>query len=112
MYSLAKNGVPIINTLNPHETVELLCTIAKQEQVEGKNYPKIHPFKITESVPEQQVFFISGLPGIGHERAKTILEQCKTPLNALNCVESWTVNKELGEKRTKEIREVLESPYG
>jgi len=111
MFALAKNGISIMPTINRHETVIALCTMAKAEQTETGSYPKVHPMKRTKTVKESQVFLIASLPFMGKIRAVSVLEDCKTPLYALNHVDDWKVLKELGQKRSQVIKTVLETPY-
>jgi len=111
LYSLAKNGIGIIPTINQHETVIALCTMARQEQVEEKRYLKVHPIKTVESLSESQIFFIGSLPNIGRERAKDILTQFYTPLDALNNIERWHEIKDIGPKIIEKVKTVLKSPF-
>jgi len=111
LYSLAKNGIGIIPTINQHETVIALCTMARQEQVEEKRYLKVHPIKTVESLSESQIFFIGSLPNIGREKAKSILAQFYSPISALNAVNRWHEVEGIGPKIIEKVKKVLESPF-
>jgi ERCC4-type nuclease len=112
MFALAKQGVNMIHTNSYKETVDFLYTAAKQEQVVEKRAPVIHPIKPTETLQDQQVFFLASLPNIGREKAISILNSYQTPMNALLNVDNW--KKEaygLGPIITQKVKQVINTPY-
>ena len=111
LYSLAKNGIGIIPTINQHETVVALCTMARQEQIEEKRYLKVHPIKTQETLADSQIFFMGSLPNIGREKAVAILKAYKSPLTALNDVPNWKKIEGVGPKIVEKVKVVLESNY-
>ncbi|MBS7640748.1 MAG: ERCC4 domain-containing protein [Candidatus Bathyarchaeia archaeon] len=112
IFTLAKNGIGVINTINHRETAILLYTSAKQEQFEEKREPAVHPIKKLETVTDAQIFFLASLPNIGRERAINLLKVYKTPFNALANVERWPKDiYGLGPKTTEKVKEVLHTVY-
>lgn len=112
IFALAKNGIGVINTINYRETALLLYTSAKQEQLEERREPTVHPVKKLETTFDAQIFFLASLPNIGRERAISLLKVYKTPFNALANVERWP--KEvygLGQKISEKVKEVLHTTY-
>jgi ERCC4-type nuclease len=112
MFALAKEGINMIHTNSYKETVDFLYTAAKQEQLAEKRTPVIHPIKPTETLQDQQVFFLASLPNIGREKAISILNSYQTPMNALLNVDIW--KKEaygLGPIITQKVKQVLNTPY-
>src|SRR3989304_5234882 len=112
MFALAKQGINMIHTNSYKETVDFLYTAAKQEQIMEKRSPVIHPIKLTETLQDQQIFFLASLPNIGREKAISLLNSYQTPMNALLNVDSW--KKEaygLGPIITEKVRQVLNTPY-
>lgn len=112
MFALAKQGINMIHTNSYKETVDFLYTAAKQEQIVERRVPVIHPIKPTETLQDQQVFFLASLPNIGREKAISLLESYQTPINALLNVDSW--KKEaygLGPIITERVKQVLNTRY-
>lgn len=112
MFNLAKNGVAMINTTSQKETVDLLCTAARQEQLVEKRAPVVHPVKKCQTASDAQLFLMASLPNIGREKATAILNHYETPLNALANVDGWpkTVHG-LGSRTSKKAKEVLTTPF-
>jgi Fanconi anemia group M protein len=112
MFTLAKNGVALINTSSYKETIDFLYVAARQEQIVEKRTPTVHPFKKCDTLADAQVYFVASLPNVGREKATSLLESYQTPLNALINVDDWskTVNG-LGPVITNKVREVLSTPY-
>lgn len=112
MFNLAKNGISFINTKSYKETADFLYVAAKQEQIIEKRKPTIHPFKKIDSLIESQIFLLSSLPNIGGEKARSILEEYQTPLNAFLKVDDWSKNVNgLGPVISIKVKKVLNSPY-
>ncbi|RJS79226.1 hypothetical protein CW708_02630, partial [Candidatus Bathyarchaeota archaeon] len=112
MFNLAKNGIPMVNTISYKETIDFLYVAAKQEQLVEKRIPIVHPVKKFETVADAQIFFISSLPNIGREKAISILKSYQNPLNALINVEDWSKTiRGLGPKITSRVKEVLNNPF-
>jgi Fanconi anemia group M protein len=112
MFTLAKNGVPIVNTTNQKETIDFLYVAARQEQLVEKRSPTVHAFKNYDTLSEAQMYFVASLPNVGREKATAILQSYQTPLNAFINVDDWskTVNG-LGPVITNKVKEVLTTPY-
>jgi ERCC4-type nuclease len=108
MFSLAKQGILMIHTTSYKETVDFLYTAAKQEQIVERRMPVVHQVKKTETPEDAQIFFLASLPNIGREKAISILNSYKTPINALQNVDRWA--KEvygLGPVITEKVKQVL-----
>jgi Fanconi anemia group M protein len=112
MFTLAKNGIALINTASQKETVDFLYTAARQEQFVEKRSPTVHAFKKCETLADAQVYFVASLPNIGGEKAKAILESYQTPINAIINVDDWSKSVNgLGPVITNKVKEVLSTPY-
>jgi len=112
MFALAKQGINMIHTNSYKETVDFLYTAARQEQVVERRALIVHPIKPTETLQDQQVFFLASLPIIGREKAISLLNSYQTPMNALLNVDNW--KKEaygLGPIITEKVKQVLNTPY-
>jgi ERCC4-type nuclease len=112
MFSLARNGIAMVNTTSYKETVDFLYVAAHQEQIVEKRTPTVHAFKKIDSISDAQVYFIASLPNIGREKAIAILKSYQTPINALTKIDDWqeTVYG-LGPIISGKAKEVLSSPF-
>lgn len=112
MFSLARNGIAIVNTTSYKETVDFLYVAAHQEQIVEKRAATVHAFKKIDSISDAQMYFIASLPNIGREKAIAILKSYQTPINALMNVDDWpeTVYG-LGPIISNKAKEVLNSPF-
>jgi ERCC4-type nuclease len=112
MFSLARNGIAMINTTSYKETVDFLYVAAHQEQIVEKRSPTVHAFKKVDSTTDAQIYFVASLPNIGREKAIAILKSYQTPLNALINVDGWSETVHgLGPKISSKAKEVLNSPF-
>jgi len=112
LFSLARNGIPIISTTSYKETVDFLYVAARQEQIVEKRSPTVHAFKNYDSTSDAQIYFVASLPNVGREKALAILKSYQTPLNALINVDDWpeTVHG-LGPIISNKAKEVLRTPF-
>jgi ERCC4-type nuclease len=112
MFSLARNGMAMVNTTSYKETVDFLYVAAHQEQIVEKRAPTVHAFKKVDSVSDAQVYFIASLPSIGREKATAILKCYQTPINALMNIDDWpkTVYG-LGPIISNRTKEILHGPF-
>ncbi len=112
MFTLAKNGIAIVNTASYKETVDFLHVAAKQEQIVEKRAPTVHAFKKIDTLADAQLYFVASLPNIGREKASAVLKSYQTPLNAVLNVDDWakTVHG-LGPVISNKVKEVLNTPF-
>jgi ERCC4-type nuclease len=112
MFSLARNGIAMVNTGSYKETVDFLYVAAHQEQIVEKRSPTVHAFKRVDSTTDAQIYFVASLPNIGREKAIAILKSYQTPLNAVINVDGWSETVHgLGPKISSKAKEVLNSPF-
>jgi ERCC4-type nuclease len=112
MFSLARNGIAIVNTTSYKETIDFLYVAAHQEQIVEKRAPTVHAFKRIDSTTDAQIYFVASLPNIGREKAIAILKSYQTPMNALINVDGWSETVHgLGPKISGKAKEVLNSPF-
>jgi len=112
MFALAKQNINMIHANSYKETVDFLYTAAKQEQIVEKRRPVVHPIKPSETLQDQQIFFLASLPNIGREKAISLLNSYQTPINALQNIDKWTKDAYgLGPIITEKVKQVLYAPY-
>jgi DNA excision repair protein ERCC-4 len=112
LFSLARNGIPIISTTSYKETIDFLYVAARQEQIVEKRAPTVHAFKNYDSTSDAQIYFVASLPNVGREKALAILKSYQTPLNALINVGDWSETvRGLGPIISNKAKEVLKTPF-
>ena len=112
MFTLAKNGISIVNTASYKETIDFLYVAARQEQIVEKRSPTVHAFKKCDTLSDAQVYLLASLPNVGREKATAILQSYQTPLNAFINVDDWSKSVNgLGPVITNKVKEVLSTPY-
>ena len=103
--------IPILYTKNYRDTAAYLALIAKRLEK-----PKRHISLLTKRKPltlkEQQEYIIESLPGVGPILAKSLLKKFKSVKNVINSKSDKLQKVEkIGERKSKTIREILDSEY-
>jgi ERCC4-type nuclease len=112
IFSLVRNGIPMVTTTSYKETIDFLYVAARQEQIVEKRVPTVHAFKNYDSTSDAQIYFVASLPNVGREKAMAILKSYQTPLNALINVDDWpeTVHG-LGPIISNKAKEILRTLF-
>ncbi|MEM3712536.1 MAG: ERCC4 domain-containing protein [Thermoproteota archaeon] len=93
---------------DPKESAELLYAIASREQKELKKRLQVRGEKKPESIADQQVFLLSGLPLIERSTAIKLLKYFKTPLRVFTASEQELQQVEgIGDVKARRVREIL-----
>lgn len=105
-------GIAACFTLDKKQTSDALYTLAKRMQTTGRKTIEVrHKPKIL-SRTEQQIFLVSGLPGIGTELAAGLLEHFRTPRRIFTASQDEFMQVEgIGDIKAKKITELLDSAY-
>jgi len=104
-------GIPLIQTKNFRETVDLMMIIAKKEQIDSKNDVVYHHGKPL-TLKEQQEFFISALPNIGTAGARPLLKHFGTVRRIVTATEKELQDVELiGPKKSRALSEIFEKEW-
>ncbi len=105
-------GIPIVWTKNAKDSAGIIYIIAKREQEEDKGEFTPHSSKQHLSLKDHQEYVVSALPGVGMTLAKPLLKAFKTIKNLVNASEEDLQNvNNIGEKKAKAIRDVLDGEY-
>lgn len=97
---------------DPKESAELIYAIALREQKELKKHLQVRGEKKPESIADQQVFLLSGLPLVERATAIRLLKYFKAPLKVFNASEQDLQQVEgIGEVKARRIREVLAKEF-
>lgn len=103
--------IPILYTKNYRDTAAYLALIAKRLEKPKRSISLLNKRKPL-TLKEQQEYIIESLPGIGPSLSKSLLEKFKTVKNVINAKEKKLQKVEkIGGKKSKAIRDVLDSEY-
>ncbi len=105
-------NIPIIFSRSAEETTNYLMLIAKREQELGSKNFSPHGSKKPASTRELQEYVVSALPGVGPSLAKQMLSELGSVETIFAANEkSLRAIDNIGEKKAKEIRRVVEKEY-
>jgi len=94
------------------ESAELIYAIALREQKELKKHLQVRGEKKPETIADQQVFLLSGLPLVERATAIKLLKYFKTPIRVFNASEQDLQQVEgIGDVKARRIREVLTKEF-
>jgi len=103
--------IPIIPTDDKEETSAMIAILAAREQREGRE-PKVHGHKTARTLPEQQEYLVSAIPGVGPVMARNLLRRFGSIERIATASAKELQEVELvGPKSALRIRELLESDY-
>ncbi len=103
--------VPMLYTKNYKDTASVLAVIAKRIE-KGKHHISLLDRRKPLTLKEQQEYLIESLPGIGPNLARSLLKHFGNIQAIVNASEEDLMNVDkLGPKKSKKIKEVLNSVY-
>ncbi|MEK6967198.1 MAG: DEAD/DEAH box helicase [Nanoarchaeota archaeon] len=105
-------GIPLVRVRNDKEAAGFLLAVARREQESSGSDFSPHSEKKMLSLKDLQEYIVSSLPGIGITLAKPLLKEFGSVKNVINASEEDLKKVDLvGEKKSKEIRRILDSEY-
>lgn len=104
--------IPILWTVSPKETAELIVTLAKREQDDKNRSIQIKGEKKPKTPSQMQESIISMLPDINIILARRLLSEFRTVKNIFNAGDEDLKKIEgIGEEKAKKIREIIDKGY-
>lgn len=104
-----RRGTPVLFTGRKPEHF-MLQVMKLAEKSQGVGSFVYNPIRRQGSKKERGLHLIAGLPGVGPKRAKVILDEYGSPLNALQNYEEWKNVNGIGTGTIEKVREVLDAP--
>jgi Fanconi anemia group M protein len=102
--------IPILNFSSAYWTVNYISYLNFKSG--GKTNKQVRFQKPSKTLAEKQIYLISGLPNVGCELAKRLLEHFRTVKAIMNAdVEQLMQVRGIGRKTAAEIYEVVNSEY-
>ncbi|WP_297501078.1 DEAD/DEAH box helicase [Thermococcus sp.] len=105
-------GVPILFSSGKEETAQFIYLMARREQEERKKEVKLRSEKKALTLTERQRLIVEGLPNVSATLAKRLLRHFGNVERVFTATEEELKEVEgIGEKKAREIRKVITSPY-
>jgi len=105
-------GLRLLYTANPRETamaISELLTHARAKPL--ARMPSESPPR-AKKVPQQQVYLVSSIPGVGRKLAERLLMKYGTPRRVMSLTAGEiALTKGIGWKRAEKIKELLDTKY-
>ena len=105
-------NVPILNTKNASETAQHLFVIAKREQIAKDREVAIRIGRKGLTINEQQRYVVEGLPLVGPNLARNLLEKFGSIKGIVDADEKELQEVEgLGKGKARKIKKLLEAKF-
>jgi Fanconi anemia group M protein len=105
-------GIPVLHTLSPEDTAELIAAIAKREQESRERAIVLHAGKTKKTLKEQQEYIVSAISDIGLIIARNLLGHFQTIERIATASEEELIRvPKIGKKTAKKIRQLMATPY-
>ena len=105
-------AIPMVRTQNGIDTALLIKAIAKREQDTSVKEFSLRVERKPLTTREQQEFVVESFPGVGPVIAKSLLKELKSVRVIVNASEEELKRVEnLGEKKAREIKELVDAIY-
>lgn len=103
-------GLPVLRSLSPHETAQLMIYITNQTQTVTSGLVKRRGYYPKRKL-KRQMLILQGLPGIGKKRAKQLIERFETIKAVINASkEELTSIEGIGKTTADEILNIINDP--
>lgn len=105
-------GLRVLYTANPRETALAIAELLNHARAKPlARMPSEMPPK-AKSVPQQQLYLVSSIPGIGRKLAERLLSKYGTPRRVMSLTAGeLAMTQGVGWKRAEKIREVLDTRF-
>jgi ERCC4-related helicase len=105
-------GIPIIQTKTPRETAQILYSMAKREQEDGKKNFSYHFSKRAMTDEETQEYVVAALPAIGPKAAQDLLNHFGSILDVMRASgEQLQEVPGIGKKTAQRVKKIIEKKY-
>jgi len=102
----------LIHTANPGETAAAIAALVRQSRARPLPPGAVSPPPKGKDEPQQQLYLVSSLPGVGLKLARRMLARFGTPRKIMNLTESQlSMVPGLGPKRAAKLSHMLDAMY-
>jgi len=105
-------GLRVLYTANPKETALAIAELLRHARAKPiARMPSELPPK-AKSVPQQQLYLVSSMPGVGRKLAERLLSKYGTPRRVMSLTSGeLALTQGIGWKRAEKIREMMDSRF-
>lgn len=105
-------GLRVLYTANPRETAMAIAELLSHARAKPlARVPSEVPPK-SKSVPQQQLYLVSSMPGIGGKLAEKLLSKYGTPRKVMSLTSGeLAMTQGIGWKKAEKIREMMDSKF-
>lgn len=113
LFTIARLGIPMIETLTTGGTAKALSWFADKEQSEKKRIVQLHGKRSHLTPSEQLVYIIAAIPGLGSQTSIALLQKFGS-IEAVSTAstESLMEVDGIGKKTAEMIRDIMVRKYG
>lgn len=105
-------GLRVIYTANQRETAIAISELLAHARARPPSRPPGELPPRGKSVPQQQLYMVASLPGVGRRLAERLLLKYGTPRRVMELTQGeMSMTRGIGWKRAERIRELLDSKY-
>jgi DNA excision repair protein ERCC-4 len=105
-------GMRVLSTANPRETAIAIAELLSQAKAKPVRSAPMETQPKGKSLPVQQLYAVSSLPGVGRKLAERLLLKYGTPRRVMSLTSGeMSMTTGLGWKRAQRIKDVLDSKY-
>ena len=102
----------LLHTANPDETAVAVAALVKNSRARPLPPGLTQPPPKSKDAAQQQLYFVSALPGVGMKLAKRMLGRYGTPRKVVSLTEAqFAMVPGVGDKRASKIASVLDTKY-
>jgi DNA excision repair protein ERCC-4 len=105
-------GLRILYTASPRETAIAIAELINQARAKplARLSPEVPPK--AKSVPQQQLYLVSAMPGVGRRLAERLLAKYGTPRKVMSLTAGeLAMTAGIGWKRAEKIKEMMDTKY-
>lgn len=105
-------GLRVVYTANPRETAIAIAELLNHARAKPLARLPVEAPPRGKSLPQQQLYLVSSMPGVGRKLAERLLMKYETPRRVLGLTQGeMSMTQGIGWKRAQGIREILDTKY-
>jgi len=105
-------GLRVLYTANPRETATAIAELLAHARAKPLSALRLKPPPKAKSVSQQQLYLVSGMPGVGSKLAEKLLLKYGTPRRVMSLtLGELAMTAGIGWKRAGKIKQMLDKTY-
>jgi DNA excision repair protein ERCC-4 len=105
-------GLRVIYTANPRETAIAIAELLNHARAKPLTRLPVEAPPRGKSLPQQQLYIVSSMPGVGRKLAERLLQKYGTPRRIMGLTQGeMSMTPGIGWKRAQRIKDLLDTTY-